>query len=294
MHRIHSTLTILVLVASVNAASAADRPTLKIWPGKAPGETGDIGKEELLPPRGSKPVDRIANVSVPMLTLYKPKPEIDTGAAVVVCPGGGYNILAYDLEGTEVCDWLNSIGVTGVLLKYRVPRRKDRPKHEAPLQDAQRALSLTRAHAKEWGIDPKRVGILGFSAGGHLSATTSTNYDRRAYETIDEADRQSCRPDFAVLVYPAYLVEDGKLTPEIRVDKNTPPIFFAHAHDDRISPENSVRMYLALKEADVKSELHVYVSGGHGFGLRPSEHAASTWPASCAKWLKAIGVLEKK
>src|SRR5206468_9683787 len=164
------------------------------------------GEEHVQPDTSPHPVQRVANVTRPTLTVFKPSKDKDTGAAVLVCPGGGYNILAFDKEGTEVAEWLNSIGVSGVVLKYRVPRRKDLPKHQAPLQDAQRAVSLIRSHAGEWGIDAKRIGVLGFSAGGHLSATLSTNYDQRAYSPIDEADKVSCRPDFTVLIYPAYLI----------------------------------------------------------------------------------------
>lgn len=197
------------------------------------------------------------------------------------------------MEGTEVADWLNSIGVTGIVLKYRVPRRKDREKHDAPLQDAQRAMSLVRSHADEWGIDTNRIGILGFSAGGHLSATAATNYDKRHYEAIDKVDQESCRPNFAVLVYPAYLVEGEGLAPEIRVTSETPQTFFAHAGDDRIGAENSIGMYLALKKVNVPAELHVFASGGHGFGLRPSDHPASTWPQRCEQWMQSRGFLDK-
>ena len=172
---------------------------------------------------------------------------------------------------------------------------KVREKHDAPLQDAQRAMSLVRSKAAEWKIDPERIGILGFSAGGHLSATTSTNSDRRNYEPIDDVDKLSCRPDFAVLVYPAYLLKDksDELAPEVRISKDTPPVFFAHADDDPHSSDNSARMYLALKEAGVPCELHIYASGGHGFGLRQSEHPSCTWPARCAEWMKSQGLLQK-
>jgi len=275
-------------------ALAEKSVTLQVWPEKAPGEKGEVGEEKVLPPRGGKPVRRVTNVTEPALTLYQPPEEKRTGTAVVVCPGGGYNILAIDLEGEEVCEWLNSIGVTAVLLKYRVPRRKNRPKHEAPLQDAQRAVSIVRSKAKEWGIRPDRIGILGFSAGGHLSAATATNFDRRAYEPLDKIDATSCRPDFAVLVYPAYLAEKGELQPEIRVTGDTPPVFFAHAHDDGISSAGSIAMYLALKGAGVPAELHIYTSGGHGFGLRPSEHPAHTWPDRCEDWLRSQDLLPAK
>lgn len=286
-------LTILLLsIVSVTSATAVEPLTLKVWPDKVPGEQGDIGEEHLQPLTGNgKPIQRLANVTQPTLTVFRPEKEKDTGAAVLICPGGGYNILAWDLEGTEVAEWLNSIGVTGIVLKYRVPRRKDREKHDAPLQDAQRAMSIVRSHAEEWGIDPTRIGILGFSAGGHLSAATSTNFDKRNYEALDEIDQISCRPDFAVLVYPAYLTEGEGLAPEIRVTEDTPQTFFAHASDDGISSENSIAMYLALKKAKIPAEMHIFASGGHGFGLRPSEHPASTWPARCEQWLRSRGLL---
>jgi acetyl esterase/lipase len=281
-------------------AVAADAPrTLDVWPGKVPGENGQVGEETVQPAKAGekKPVKRITNVSKPTLTIFRPAKDKDTGAAVVICPGGGYNILAWDLEGEEVATWLNSIGVTGIVLKYRVPRRPDQAKDKppiGPLQDAQRTVSLVRGKAKEWGLDPKRIGILGFSAGGHLSAAAATNFDKRAYEPVDALDEVSCRPDFAVLLYPGYIVERDKpvLSPDIRVSPETPPTFLVHAHDDRLTPENSVLLYLALKKAGVPSELHVYTSGGHGFGLRPSEHPCSTWPQRCEDWLRNRGFLK--
>src|SRR5262249_26100288 len=211
----HCGLLALSMAISISLAAAqektpAEKPlVLNVWPGKAPGLTGDAGEEKILPQKeGEKPVKRITDVTKPTLTIYRPAKDKDTGAAVLICPGGGYHILAWDLEGEEVATWLNSIGVTGIVLKYRVPRPSDTPKDAqpiGPLQDAQRALSLVRSKAGEWKLDPKRIGVLGFSAGGHLSAATATNFDKRAYEAIDDIDKVSSRPDFAVLVYPAYL-----------------------------------------------------------------------------------------
>ena len=242
-----------------------------------------------------KDVIRLANVSKPTITVFRPAADKNTGAAVVVCPGGGYSILAYDLEGTEVCQWLNSIGVTGVLLKYRVPVRAGRERYAAPLQDAQRAIGMVRSRAKEWGIDPKRIGILGFSAGGHLAAVASTNYGERTYPTVDAADAESCRPDFTILIYPAYLAAKGeptKLAPEVKVAADTPPAFIAMTEDD--AAENAIAYLMALRHAKVPAELHLYPKGGHGYGLRPSPNEVSHWPDRAAEWMKASGLLTAK
>jgi acetyl esterase/lipase len=291
----------VVLVGVAGSAAAADEPTtLKLWPGKPPGEKGEIAKETVTKPKaGEKSVIRIGNVSEPTLTVYRPK-EKDTGAAVVIAPGGGYSILAWDLEGEEVAAWLNSLGVTGIVLKYRVPRRPGTKADTAPPQaqmDAQRAISLVRSKASEWKIDPKRIGMLGFSAGGHLTAWTSTNFDTRSYEPVDEADKVSCRPDFTVLVYPAYLVQKNTLdlAPEIKVTKETPPMFFAHAADDAgaASYDGSIALFRALRKAGVPAEMHIYSTGGHGFGLRKSAKPCSEWPARCSEWMKVQGLLGK-
>lgn len=287
-------LAVLALVALAWPAAWAAEPAavLDVWPGKAPGQEEEL-KERLLTDSKST-FARLTDVSHPTISVYRPAPEADTKAAVLICPGGAYHILAIEHEGTEVAAWLNSIGVTGIILKYRVPARKDQPRYLAPLQDAQRAMRLVRFKAGPWNIDPQRIGILGFSAGGHLAATVSTNFDQPQYKAIDEVDRVSCRPDFAVLVYPAYLVEKTGLAPEIRVRPQAPPVFFAHAADDRIAPENSIRMFLALKQAGVPAELHVFASGGHGFGLRPSQHTSAAWPHLCEAWMRARGLLSKR
>jgi len=280
-----------MLWISVGVASESP-PVFDVWPGVAPGEKGDIGQEQFQPPqREAKPVKRLTNVTRPTITVYRPDGVKSTNAAVVICPGGGYSILAMDLEGEEVAAWLNSIGVTGIVLKYRVPARKDQSTHLAPLQDAQRAVSLVRSHAEEWNLDPHRIGILGFSAGGHLAAVTATNYDKRQYNALDDVDKVSCRPDFAVLAYPAYLTTGDHLAPEVRVNAQTPPVFFVHAGDDPISAEGSITMYLALRRAKVPAELHLYAAGGHGFGLRPTDKPATTWPKRCAEWLRSTGIV---
>jgi acetyl esterase/lipase len=294
-------LLVLFLTVTTAAATAFAADPIPLWPNGAPGEKGDIGEERDMSKPGEglvngKTVIRLGNVSVPTITLYRPPAEKDTGAAVVVCPGGGYSILAYDLEGSEVCDWLNSVGVTGVLLKYRVPARKGLEKHTAPLQDAQRAMGLVRFHAADWHIDPKRIGILGFSAGGHLSATTSTQYEKRTYDPVDEADQVSCRPDFTILIYPAYLYrkQGPELAPEINVTSNTPPAFLCQTEDDPVHVENCLYYYLALKNAKVPAEMHLFAKGGHGYGLRDPNKAVTTWPKLAAEWMRGMGVLDAK
>ena len=307
--RFASTLSWVTLMCIAYPVVGADHPSIvEIWPGTVPDETGDIGAERI---RMSPRLDRrqvevtestrmLTNVTKPTITIYRPAKEQDTGTAMLICPGGGYWNLYWELEGEEVAAWLNSHGMTGIILKYRVPRRPDEPKTEParrPLQDAQRAVSLVRSKAKEWGIHPGRIGLVGFSAGGHLAISTATSFDRRAYEPIDEVDKVSCRPDFAVAAYSGYLKakEKNELAPGLRIPGGTPPIFLAHGGDDIISsPEHSVFMYLALKRADIPTELHIYASATHDFGVRATDHPYSTWPESCAKWLIYHGLLQPR
>lgn len=301
------TLVILAVLLCVTerGSRAAEPLIVDLWPGKAPDEPGTIGEEKFLESKPSKErtetteVTRlITNVTKPTISIYRPAKEKDTGAAMLICPGGGYHNLFWQLEGEEVAAWLNSIGVTGILLKYRVPRRPDDVKGEParrPLQDAQRAVSLVRSKAKEWGIDPKRIGIVGFSAGGHLAIATATNFEKRTYEPIDDIDKVSCRPDFAVPVYSGYLKSETKdeLASGLRVPADTPPVFLVHGGADPVSvPEHSVIMYLALKRAGVPTELHVYADSLHGFGVRPVNKSCGTWTRSCADWMRHQGFLK--
>ena len=288
---------VLALTLALTLSARAAEPTpVKLWPGKAPGETKDIGPEKLTEPKkGQADVKRLTNVSEPTITIYSPPREKNTGAAVVVAPGGAYSILAIEHEGTQVCEWLNSLGVTAALLKYRVPKRDmQTPDNLAMVQDAQRAITLVRSKAEELGVDPKRVGMLGFSAGGHLTACTAL-FPKRMYEKVDKADEAfGHTPDFAILVYPAYLTnKDGKLKPELEVTKNSPPMFFAYSSNDAVTNEGSPALYLTLVKNKVPAELHAFTTGGHGYGMRKTPNASSTWPDRAADWMKSRGLLEK-
>jgi acetyl esterase/lipase len=293
------TLTLAAGLCAAAAAIAATSEPIPLWTGGAPGEQPGPGNEKDTTNEKSnlvagKRVARIGGITNPTIQVFSPPKNRNSGAAVVVFPGGGYSILALDLEGTEVCEWLNSMGITGVLLKYRVPPHKGVDRHAAPLQDAQRAVRLVRSHAQEWGINPSRVGVLGFSAGGHLAAAASTNFDAETYPAADAADKLSCRPDFAVLIYPAYLAvkaENEKQPPEIKVTASTPPSFLIQAEDDNVRVENSLFYYLALKNAKVPAEMHLYAKGGHGYGLRPTENPVTGWPALAQRWFHTIGIL---
>lgn len=297
-------LCLLGLLLLPAAALAAEPLVLDVWPGPPPGET------KTLPPEadqtketdiliGGRRIIKLGNVSAPQLAVYRPAKNKDTGAAVVICPGGGFNILAYDLEGTEVAAWLNSLGVTGIVLKYRVPARDPAKRWLAAVQDAQRAMGLVRSRAAEWGIDPRRIGILGFSAGGAAAGLTALAGDRRAYPEIDAADAVPFRPDFALLVYPAYFVERGQTELRIpagfAVTKTVPPVFFVHAFDDGVPVQNSLLLAAELKRAGGSAEVHVYDTGGHGYGLRPvAGLPVTSWPQRAAEWLERGGWLRAR
>ena len=278
-----------------------------IWPGAVPDAqpvkgpemsatvVNATGSPKLV---GGRPWVYVDRVSRPTMTVYSPGGS-NTGVAVVVFPGGGYNVLAIDLEGTEACDWLTSKGITCVLLKYRVPCVKSGPYRDCQtaLQDAQRTLGLVRFHAARWHIDPHKIGVLGFSAGGHMVAALSTHFDKRLYRTVDAADTVSCRPDFAIALYPGHLAVNERhfaLNPDIQVTSRTPPTFLLQAEDDPIDPvENSMVYHAALRKARVPVELHLYVKGGHAFGLRRTSFPITEWPQLVAKWLETIGIISK-
>ena len=276
---------------------------VSLWPGIPPdAQFGPKANETV---KASSIGAEVDNVSRPTMTVYSPKAE-SSGAAVVVFPGGGYKILAVDLEGTEVCEWVNARGITCVVLKYRVPDGgphweascdcEVKPRARLALEDAQRAVGLMRFHAAEYHVDPNKIGVLGFSAGGHLVSDISTHFEKRAYMPVDAADRVSCRPDFAVALYPGHQWRETygwmKENPDIRPTKKTPPTFIVQAENDPVdSVNNSLVYYVALKDAGVPAELHLYAEGGHAFGLRPTKYAITRWPELMMTWLRTIGMV---
>jgi acetyl esterase/lipase len=302
-------LSLVFGVFIVGSAMGVEKgAVVAVWPDVVPGDDGTVGEERVRSPSEAptKTAKWITNVTKPTLTIFQPAAEKEKGTGIIICPGGGYWNLAWDLEGEEVAAWFNTVGVTGFVLKYRVPRRVGQPERlpaPGPLLDAQRAVSLVRSRAKEWNLDSNRIGILGFSAGGHLALATATHFDQRAYEPIDEIDKISCRPDFALAVYPGYLIEQqpagvetnkNVLAPYIRIPKETPPVLLVHASDDSVAgADNSALMYLALRRANVSTELHIYAQGGHGFGVRKSSLPCSSWTERCVAWLENIGMLGK-
>ena len=302
-------LSVAFAFCGLSAQTAVWQPSpghtqVPIWPGAAPDAVSVAGPEVAKTDKGfliaGRPVLGVGQVSRPTLTVYSPKGK-NTGVAVVVFPGGGYWVLAIDLEGTEVCEWLTSKGITCVLLKYRVPgeglfpRSGPYPKSPMALEDAQRTLGLVRFHASEWHIDPHKIGVLGFSAGGHLVAATSTHFKQRLYSAVDAADKESCRPDFALAIYPGHLslAENSiALNPDIHVTRQTPPTFLLQNEDDPVDRvEHSLSYYAALKKAGVPVEMHLYAQGGHAFGLRRTKFPVTGWPQLVETWLGTIGMI---
>lgn len=295
--------------------SSPGHTQIPIWPKDPPDPQPVDGPESVTTkekPVGGRPWLAVEKVSQPTMTVYSPEGK-NTGVAVVVFPGGGYKLLAIDLEGTEAADWLTSRGITCVLVKYRVPfsgpywdeqSGRTYPKAPTALQDAQRALRLVRFHAAEWQIDPHKVGVLGFSAGGHMVAGMSTRFDESLYPAVDAADKESCRPDFAAAIFPGHLwanedrdpstIHDERfeMRPDIQVTRQTSPTFLLQAEDDDVDPiEESLAYYIALKRAGVPVEMHLYAEGGHAFGLRRTKLPITVWPELAETWLKTIGMI---
>jgi acetyl esterase/lipase len=279
-----SILSITPLPAQ-QAKSEPSAPVL-LWPeGKMPGKPAAHPESEL-PPRGDN-VQRITQVSNPTIKIFQAPGAIQPTPAVIVCPGGAYGIVAYNIEGTEIATWLNSIGITGIVLKYRVPNNRD-----GALQDIQRAMRLVRANAVKWNINPDRIGTIGFSAGGHLCARFSTDSEQNSYPKLDSIDDLSSRPNFTLLVYPAFLAHNGQLAPELHVGPHIPPTFIAQTDDDASFVPGTKIYQAALESAKVPNKFFLCPKGGHGYGIRlKPEQEISAWPQKCQEWLKTIGML---
>jgi acetyl esterase/lipase len=294
VHPLPTMKPILFALTLSVAAQAAEPLTIKLWPQGAPEKNGfKIGPEQEM--NKGDGIKRVTNVSDPTITIYKP--EKANGTSVLVCPGGGYSILAIEHEGTQVCDYLNSIGVTAVLLKYRVPRRDPANPSLEPLQDSQRAMGILRQRAGEFGLRPDRIGILGFSAGGHLSVMTALHANDRTYPQDAALDAMDATPNFAVPVYPAYLVgkdETFTLLPEVKVTEKAPPMCLIHAHDDKgvTSASSSALLYLEYKKLNLPAELHIFAKGGHGFGMKKTGLPTAEWHLRVGEWMRAMGWLE--
>ncbi len=286
-------------IVMAQVGNTPNRP-IPLWDGNAPGEPRistperDVTTDTDRKAAGQR-ISRITDITVPTLTVYQPPKEKRTGTAVLVFPGGAYRYLAIDIEGAEISEWLNTLGITAILVKYRVPAPEGAPPFSLAVQDGQRALRVVRAHAAEWGIDPRRVGVIGFSAGAHLSATLGAASVRPAYTPRDEVDDLSPRPDFTMLLYPGMLTIAGttQLHEEVQPGPETPPTFLVQTEDDSVRVENSLSYYAALKAARVPVEMHLYSTGGHGYGARPSSDAVSSWPARAAEWMRTQGLLGK-
>lgn len=289
-----SSLTLLCL--AITFAIADEPPTLKLWPDGPPTAMAPVSDatKKLIASYGGVTSTRVSNVSDPTITIFRPaKPN---GASVVVAPGGGFMFLSYSFEGTEVCQWLNSIGVTAVLLKYRTPTRDEKETFTLPVQDAQRAMGIVRHHAAEWGLDPTRVGLLGFSAGGNLTGHAAWDRSERTYTQQPSLD-DARGPDFIVFVYGGGFLDASdktKFRPGFSVPKDAPPAFFLVAHDDKTNPIEATMLYLEYKKQGLPAELHICTKGGHGFGMRKAGQPINDWPQRCADWMKSMGFLEPK
>jgi acetyl esterase/lipase len=290
---------LLVIALALGPAAGVKSQEFEIWPAALPHgsvQYDSVQKDEL----NAKTTDeRIAFVERPTLTAFPADKESANGSAVIICPGGAYNILAWPKEGVEVAEWFNSIGVTAFVLKYRVPRRIPDKIHWEPMQDVQRAVRVVRHDAEKWNIDPDRIGTLGFSAGGHLTVMSGVQFRTKCYEPVDEADRESCRPDFICPIYCAYLGEDYddktkiELGSLVTVTEDTPPTFMVVTWDDALRGAQSALLLARLRQHNVPAELHVYAEGGHGYGMRPSEDPVSKWPELLHAWLNSMGLLKK-
>ena len=296
------TICVVWIVATSAFAVADDKPVITLWPTGLPQDANPIDATRVKELKAKQTVERISYVDQPSLTVYRAAADTSNGdgangCGIVVCPGGGYNILAWPKEGLELAEWFNSIGVTAAVLKYRVPRRDPQRPHWEPLQDAQRAIRIMRKNAADWGVDPDRIGIMGFSAGGHLAMMAGTHYDERTYGRVDDADDVSARPDFMCPIYAAYLGNDyqdkqAEIGSLVKITKETPPTFMAVTLDDSYRGVQAGLLLGQFKKVGVPAEAHIYSVGGHGYGIRPSPNPVSTWHLRLQDWMRVSGLLK--
>lgn len=295
--------TLLSAAPTLQTGVSTSPHILNLWPATPPGPAAKVdgAERDLTKPEdkliAGRPIMKLGHVGTPQMLVYLPDKAKANGGAMLICPGGGFSILAWDLEGKEVAEWLNSLGFAAVVVKYRVPTREhgdalneqgNAPlKAAGPVMDAQRAMSLTRSHAAEWGIDPQRIGIMGFSAGGETAGLAAILRDQRLYSRIDAADEKSCAPNFALPIYPGgfYDKEADGLKSYLKVTKDTPPMFFAMAQDDRVNCLNCTALFTALTKEKVPAEIHLFTRGGHGYGLRETAEPVTGWTRLAAQWL---------
>ena len=288
---------IFLFLCLFSQIAIADEPiTLKLWPDGPP--TAMTPKSDatakLIASYGGVGPGRISDVTDPTITVYQP--EKPNGTSVIVAPGGGFMFLSYAHEGTQVCEWLNSLGVTAILLKYRTPTRDEKEMFEIPVQDAERALGLTRHHAEEWKLDPKKVGLLGFSAGANLAGHTAWDRGERTYRQDPKLDDPR-GPDFLVFIYGGGFLDKAdpsKFHPGFSIPADAPPVFLLVAHDDGSNPVEAAILYLEYKKRNLSAELHICAKGGHGFGMRRDGKPVNDWPERCAEWMKSLGYIEGK
>lgn len=289
-------ITFLAVCSCTNSQSFSDNTglnitedvlTLEIWPKSALAANASVEAERPEPDRGDS-VIRISNITDPTIMIFQSEKSQSKTPAVIICPGGGYDYLALNKEGTKIAKWFNSIGITGIVLKYRVPKQSDNA-----FKDIQRAMCVVRFNADQWKIDPDKIGCIGFSAGAHLCARLSGDFDNKSYDTVDEKDALSCRPDFTILMYLAGVIDNrNNLSREIKVSSKNPPAFIVQTQDDPVHVENSIYYYAALQKAKVPSEMHIFPSGGHGYGIEAGDSTVSIWPRLCEKWLRQNGIIE--
>ncbi len=291
--------SMVFVLALASVSYAAEKPVVPLWPQGLPQDAKPVAPDRIAELQTKRTAERVTYVAEPTLTIYQADSGKSNGCGIVICPGGGYNILAWPKEGLELAEWFNSFGVTAAVLRYRVPRRDPQRPHWEPLQDAQRAIRIMRKNATVWGVDADRIGIMGFSAGGHLTVMAGTHFNDKTYDGVDAADQLSARPDFMCPIYAAYLGNDysdnvAEIGSLVKITEETPPSFMAVTFDDSYRGVQAGMLLAKFKEAGVPAEAHIYSVGGHGYGIRPSDRPISSWHLRLKEWMQVSGLLKSR